>query len=192
MIRISGGELRGRQIYCAKGKAIRPTTSFVRESLFSILGTATIRGARFLDLFAGCGIVGIEALSRGAAFVEAVESAQAHCRILEKNREHLHLPHTRYQITCQDVFAWIERHKTGNSKAEPFTLIFMDPPYAMEGADAVVEACFAHHLLAPDGLLIWESALKQPPEPQHTQQIETRSYGSSTLSFFKYPVLSES
>jgi 16S rRNA (guanine966-N2)-methyltransferase len=186
MIRISGGRFRGQNIHCPKGKAVRPTTAFVRESLFNILGPR-LADTRLLDLFAGCGIVGVEALSRGVAFVQAVEMAPGHCRILEKNREHLKLSPETYKITCQDVFAWLKRLPQPLSEGQRFDIIFLDPPYAMANADAVVDACFAQQILAKDGLLIWESAQKNPVVPPHAEFVEARRYGSSTLSFFRYP-----
>jgi 16S rRNA (guanine966-N2)-methyltransferase len=186
MIRISGGRFRGRQLYCAQGKSIRPTTSFVRESLFSILGPRII-DARVLDLFAGCGIVGIEALSRGAASVVALENVSAHCRLLEKNREHLSLNPSEYAILCQDAFRWAKNLPHPVPESQQFDVIFLDPPYALEGVNAVVVACFQHQLLSSHGTLVWESGHKVVPEVVGAQRIDTRTYGESALSFFRYP-----
>ncbi len=186
MIRISGGRFRGRQIHCPKGKEVRPTTAFVRESLFSILGPQ-IQEARFLDLFAGCGIVGVEALSRGASSVTAVERAAAHCRLLEKNREHLGLASSEYEVLCQDVFTWASRLPERCPEHQQKDVVYLDPPYALTGVDAVVAACFQHHLLSSYGVLIWETAAQVSPKaPPGVVIADQRRYGTSMLSFFKY------
>jgi 16S rRNA (guanine966-N2)-methyltransferase len=181
MIRISGGQFRSRQIQCPKGKDVRPTTSFVRESLFNILGPKIVE-ARFLDLFAGCGIVGLEALSRGASFVEAVELSSRHCQILDKNRTFLNIQPEQYQITCADAFDWV-RQQAGS---EQYDIIFMDPPYALEGVFKVIQACFQNSLLVPGGLLVWESNQKAPKLPEGAMLVDTRTYGESTLRFLTY------
>ena len=102
MIRITGGRFRGRSIKCSSGPGLRPTTAFVRESLFSILATR-LKDARLLDLCAGSGIVGFEAISRGAAYVEAVEKSRREGQMLSKTREELHIPWEQYAIQIQDI-----------------------------------------------------------------------------------------
>ncbi len=186
MIRIGGGQLRGQQIYCPKGKDIRPTTSLLRESLFNIL-SARLGNARFLDLFAGCGIVGIEALSRGAQCVIAVEKVPAHCRILEKNRDRVSFTPEQYQIICQDVFQWIKRLPLEENPKNRFDLIFLDPPYALEGVFELVEMCFEKKLLSQKGMLVWESGRQITPNtPTQATLIDARPYGTSLLSFFQF------
>lgn len=187
MIRITGGQFRGREITCPKGQAVRPSTSFMRESLFNILGSRIIE-ARFLDLFAGCGIVGLEALSRGAGSVMAVESKPQHCKILEKNRQLLNLELFKYQISCHDAFAWVQKQ---SFQTEPFDIIFLDPPYALENIESIIETCFKRNVLSPDGILVWENNRKTLPPISSAVLSETRRYGSSNLSFFKYPESSE-
>lgn len=186
MIRITGGQFRGRQLHCPKGKAVRPTTAFVRESLFSMLGSR-IQNARFLDLFAGCGVVGFEALSRGASCVVAVEKAPAHCRVLEKNRATLRIEPEVYQVVCQDVFRWIQRWPVSDTNRARFDLIFMDPPYRLPHVEQVVEESLKKRLLAPEGLLIWESGCKEVPAVTGAHCIESRQYGESVVRIFTYP-----
>lgn len=182
MIRITGGRFRGRQIHCPKGKNVRPTTAFVRESLFSILGSR-LPGARFLDLYAGSGIVGLEALSRGAAVAHAVEGALAHCRILEKNRALLALSKEQYRIDCQTTQQWLKGVTASGSAS--YDIVYCDPPYAaVEEALDVIQDCFAKQVVSTEGVLVLESALKQLPVTLGAFLIETRQYGSSTLFFF--------
>lgn len=186
MIRISGGKFRGRQLNCPKGKAVRPTTAFVRESLFSILGPRVV-DCRFLDVFAGCGIVGVEALSRGAAFVLAIDKSPGHCRILEKNREHLNLSEEQYHIACDDAFVWAKRLPEATGPDQPFDIIYMDPPYDMGGIDELIDLYFSRNVLAPHGLMVVESGRKQQRQSQVAAITDTRQYGESVLTFFQFP-----
>jgi 16S rRNA (guanine966-N2)-methyltransferase len=186
LIRVSGGQFRGRQIYCPKGDEVRPTTAFVRESLFNILGQRVV-GARFLDLFTGSGIVGIEALSRGAAFVEAVDYKKEHRYYLEKTKALLKLDTSCYKITCMDVFPWCRRLPVTLPKKDRFDIIFLDPPYALREVFFIVEQCFSRQLLASDGILIWESGQRYPPTIAGARMMRTNAYGASNLAFFSYP-----
>ena len=124
-MRIVGGRLRGRALAAPKSQAIRPTADRLRESLFNILTHAygdPIAGARVLDLFAGTGALGIEALSRGAASVMLVESDRAAVAAIEQNFAQTGLSG---RVRKQDVFDFLGHAST----AEPYDLIFADPPY---------------------------------------------------------------
>ncbi len=186
MIRITGGRFRGQQIFCPKGEAVRPTTSFMRESLFSILATR-VMDAHVLDLFAGCGTIGFEALSRGAREVLAVEKSGAQVRMLERSRDKLKLGSQEYQIIHQDVFAWVKAQPVSPAEVSQFDLIFLDPPYALEGVETIILTCFEKRLLHPSGQLVWENAAAKVPEPLMPYHRESRKYGNSALSFFSFP-----
>ncbi len=189
MIRITGGQYRGRQIYCPKGKTVRPTTAFVRESLFSIL-SGRLSKVRVLDLFAGSGIVGFEALSRGAAFVTAVEQSATQGRMIEKNLDLLNIPEYEYQLIVQDAMTWVKQLPPETLETEQYDLIYLDPPYVMgEKAVPLIELLLQKQVLHPAGVLVWESDLKTFPEVAGAQLNDTRRYGESSLGFFSYRVL---
>ncbi len=185
MIRITGGQFKGQQIQCPKGQAIRPTTAFVRESLFSIWQNC-LPQARFLDLFAGCGIVGLEALSRGASCVTAVEKAPAHCRLLKSNAEKLGVPVASYEIICRDVFDWLKSLRNHPAQRPmPYDLVFVDPPFRLEEVSWILQACFEVGLIASTGQLVWESPPHQEPvDIPWATRTQVRRYSTSTVHFY--------
>lgn len=127
-MRIVAGEYRGRPLRSLKGDATRPTTDRVREALMSSLYSArgTFEGARVLDAFAGSGALGLEALSRGASFVQFCEQGREAARIVEANISSLKVPRDRYALRRGDTFTLPQ------TKGPAFDLIFLDPPYAFE------------------------------------------------------------
>src|SRR5512140_3045118 len=123
-MRISGGESKGRKIKPPKHGGVRPTSDKVREALFSILG-GTVDDACFLELFAGTGAVGIEALSRGAARAVFVDSSVKSTRLISENLESLGY-RDRAAIVAKDVLQFL--NKTA-AELGPFDIVFVDPPY---------------------------------------------------------------
>jgi 16S rRNA (guanine966-N2)-methyltransferase len=123
-IRIVAGSLRGRKLTCTVSANLRPTPQMVREALFSILGNA-VPGRLFLDVFAGTGVVGLEALSRGAAAVTFVERDFRLIADLERHADAFGVG-DRVRIARTDVYRWIERWQ---APAEPVT-VFLSPPFA--------------------------------------------------------------
>jgi len=156
-VRIIGGRWRGRRLQVHNARELRPSPDRVRVTLFNWL-TPVIEGARCLDLFAGTGVLGFEALSRGAARTVFVESNRALC---EQLREHAAmLDAGGAEIVGMDAFVWL------NSNREVFDVVFLDPPF---GTDMAAESCArianSGHL-APGGLIYVESGAGfQPPEP---------------------------
>ena len=144
-MRIIAGTHRGRRIAAPKGLATRPTGDRVREAAFNLIGP--VDDARVLDLFAGSGALGLEALSRGAASVTFVESDKAACRTIADNLAKLKL--TGARVTCGDA-VWAVRRDSG-----PYDLILVDPPYE---AWSELEPKLAQHLprlLAPRSRRWW-------------------------------------
>ena len=156
-MRVTGGQLAGRRLSAPRGSAVRPTSDRVRESLFARL--EPLDGVTVLDLFAGTGALGIEALSRGAASAVFVERAGPSLRCLERNLEVLGLG-DRARVLRSEVHRAIRRL----ARSGPgFSLVLMDPPY--EAADAVevmreVRRC---GILAPGGVLVLETSRRHPP-----------------------------
>jgi len=171
-LRIVGGQLGGRRIEAPPGRSVRPTRERVREAWFSALGER-IDGARVLDLFAGSGALGIEALSRGAALVHFVEADGRAYRVLRRNLESLGVE-DRARLHRGDVFRLLDRLRAGPR----FDVALADPPYG-EGLAARLVDRFEREPFA--GLLCVEHA---PSERLAGRPVRERTYGESTLSFF--------
>jgi 16S rRNA (guanine966-N2)-methyltransferase len=157
-MRIVGGRLRGRALASPKpGAAIRPTADRLRESLFNILLHAygdPVSGARVLDLFAGTGALGLEALSRGAAFALFVDDGAEARALIRENVAALGLGGVT-RVFRRDATKLGAAHPV-----EPFTLVFLDPPYGRGLAAPALAAARAGGWLAPDALVVVEEAAK--------------------------------
>jgi 16S rRNA (guanine966-N2)-methyltransferase len=171
-MRIIAGSHRGHRIAAPKGRDTRPTSDRVRESAFNLVGP--VDDAVVLDLFAGSGALGLEALSRGAASAVLVESDRDACRTINANLEKLKLHAT---VLCQDVVRAVA------SDRRTFDLIFCDPPYDYDRTRLAPQLA---RLLSPDGVLVWESAGREPPPelPGLTERT-SRKYGSARLTLFE-------
>jgi 16S rRNA (guanine966-N2)-methyltransferase len=131
LIRITGGELRGRSLRVAAGTRTRPSAARLREALFSMLGPR-VKDARVADLFAGSGVLGLEALSRGAAHVVFVEIDPRAVRMLHENLQRLGLDEARARVHRGDARRFLRRWADPGSRtgsAEAVRLVLMDPPY---------------------------------------------------------------
>ncbi len=176
------GSAKGRRITCADGKAVRPTASRVREAVFSILGSR-VPDARVLDLYAGVGTLGMEALSRGAAHVDFVESHRLHAALIHRNLEHLGFD-DRASVACQDVRRYLQ-----TPRGDGYQIVFVDPPYNAGELPHVLPALFRANIIDPSGVIVVEharSAEGPPGAPWKT----TRSYhyGKTTVTLF-FPAL---
>ncbi|MBN1504524.1 MAG: 16S rRNA (guanine(966)-N(2))-methyltransferase RsmD [Candidatus Eisenbacteria bacterium] len=155
-MRITGGSLRGRLLRAPKGKATRPTSSRVREAVFDIVG-GRITDARVLDLYAGSGALGIEALSRGALFAAFVEASPSAVRAILENLRELELE-DRARVIRGSASAALERL---SGAGERFTVVFADPPYAGRAAEETLRATAASGVLAPGSLVVVEHTKRQ-------------------------------
>ena len=178
-VKVTGGALRGRQIRVPEGS--RPSSSRVREALFSIWGER-IAGCRFLDLFAGSGAVGIEALSRGAELAVLVEGSGRRFRGLAANLSDLDL--RRCEARRLDLPR--ELTKLSSEYRESFDLIFADPPYAFSALERLLDGC--EELLAQGGELAIEHSrrVSTPAESGGLARVDQRSYGESSMSFYRW------
>lgn len=175
-LRVIGGALRGRKLEAPRTDATRPTLDRVRESIFNLLGPLP-PGLRVLDLFAGSGALGIEALSRGAESVVFVERAREPLRTLRANVAALDLA-GRARISTLDA---------GTSAAwgdGPFDLAFADPPWPDAYEDAVLAAAAAG--LAPGGRLVLEHPRERTPPlaPEPLELRKERSYGATGVAVY--------
>jgi 16S rRNA (guanine966-N2)-methyltransferase len=149
VLRITGGEFRGRKLKTLPGLATRPTAGRVKEALFSILG-GEVSGAEVLDLFAGSGALGLEALSRGAQHVVFVERDKKAAALIRANCETLGTK--AVEVVCADVFSWLA-HRRG-----AFDLIFLDPPYRQSLARRTLDLLNDNSLLKYKGVVVVETA----------------------------------
>ena len=182
-MRVVGGRLRGRAIAAPSSQAIRPTADRLRETLFNILlhGYAgTVEGARVLDLFSGTGALGIEASSRGAAFVLFVDDGAEARALLRDNVEALGLGGVT-RIFRRDAV------KLGPvAPLEPFSLAFLDPPYGKGLAEQALAAARDGGWLVKDALVVVEEAIASKfSAPEGFEEIERRDYGDSELIFLR-------
>jgi len=179
-LRIVGGAFRGRRLASLgrgdAGAHLRPTADRVRESLFSILtGLGVLGGARVLDLFAGTGALGLEALSRGAAQVTFVENGRTALRLLRDNIERCGVGE-RAEILARDA------RRPGPAPA-PCTLVFLDPPYDRGLGEAALAAALAGGWIAPGALVVWEEGAPVAPPPV-LSPIDERRYGDTWIRLF--------
>lgn len=182
-MRIIGGSAKKRKLQTPKGSSIRPTTDWVREALFNILGP-TIEGARVLDLFAGTGSVGLEAISRGASFVTLVEKNPYALNLLRSNLETCGF-NEKSHMAAKEAIRFIQ-HMAKFPPAQTYDFIFADPPYNSHLADKLL-AEIAPSCLSPSGLLIIEHPTSNHPAHQDTAWEKKREavYGKTTLSFYR-------
>jgi 16S rRNA (guanine966-N2)-methyltransferase len=182
-MRIVGGALRGRAIIAPKSKAIRPTADRLREALFNILVHSfddPVTGARVLDLFAGTGALGIEALSRGAALALFVDDgAEAHA-LLRENVATLGLGGTS-KVFRRDATKLGEPHPL-----PPFSLAFLDPPYGQGLATAALNSARNGGWLTPDALIVVEEATKAHfAAPDGFRDLDRRRYDDTEFVFLR-------
>ena len=184
-MRIIAGEYRGRVLKSPPSLQIRPTSDRLRETLFNVIAPR-IEGARFLDLCAGSGAVGIEALSRGAAFVHFVDRARKMCGLVEANLDLCGVPEDQTEVVLSEAADYLRR--AAAKGAGPWDIAFFDPPYATDYLP-VLEAFGARDapLLADDGLLVVEhhhkNALKD--EVGRLRRWRILKQGDSALSFYE-------
>jgi len=182
-MRVIAGKYRSRPLRSLKGQVLRPTSDRLRETLFNILGP-TVEGAMFVDLYAGTGAVGIEALSRGARGVIFVEQHSAAVALVRRNLESLGIG-VEAEVLGMDVARAVERLEAHRVHAQ---FIFLDPPYAAdEEYEAALDALGESTLVAPGGRVIVEH-LRRRALPDRVGELErTRvvGQGDAALSFYR-------
>ncbi len=203
-MRVTGGDFCGRTLKVPKTDAIRPTQDRVRQALFNII-QSEVAGSDFLDLFAGSGAVGIEALSRGANSATFVEASRKHVAVLKENLEmvvgrrlatcdarlsaDVRQQTTNYQLpttTCfqQDVYHWIGAY-SGNG----FSIGFADPPYALgeeRGYASFLKTLAERNVIRPGGIFIAEmTAVQKAEETPGWELLRDRTYGKTRLCLWR-------
>jgi 16S rRNA (guanine(966)-N(2))-methyltransferase RsmD len=181
-MRIIGGRYRGRRI--AMPRDIRPTKDKVREAIFNIVAES-IKGSRVLDLFAGSGGLGLEALSRGASYVAFVDNSRICTVIIDKNLKITAEEDGQYaEILTKDAFAAI---KALYGRKEKFDIIFLDPPYYKNLIRKCLKNISVYDILTPSGFIIAEHFKKDEP-PQAIEGLKLfrqKTYGDTVISMYK-------
>jgi 16S rRNA (guanine966-N2)-methyltransferase len=177
-MRIIAGERKGHTIFAPKGLDTRPTSDRVRENVFNIVAP-WVEGGRVLDLYAGSGAMGLEALSRGAASAVFVEAEPQAIRAIERNLDKLRL--TGATVLRRDAITGLAQEAASGRK---YDLVLADPPYSMTDYDAL--ARYLPLVLAADGLVVLESAAKTEPELSGLAVRSTRRYGSTRVTVFEH------
>jgi len=176
-IRVTGGEFRGRELEYPRERILRPTMGRTREAVFNVLG-ADAFGSVFVDLFAGAGAVGIEALSRGAGTVHFVESSSEVVAYLRRNIERLSVTAPRAHVHEMDVEEFLAR-----DLAAPGQLVFADPPYEA-GAARNLLAHYSQTRYPALRRLVIEHRGGLGPASGCVRLDEERRYGDTSVSFF--------
>jgi 16S rRNA (guanine966-N2)-methyltransferase len=179
-VRIIAGRHRGRRLVAPAGLAVRPTGDRAREALFAILehGEPPLLGARFLDLFAGTGAIGLEAISRGAAMALLVEQDAAALRAAAANRDRLGEERTVAILRA-------DASRLGRA-TQPFDIVFLDPPYGGGLAEPTLAALLAGGWLARGARVICELAANEPLAPPDGLALEDeRRYGRTRFAFLR-------
>jgi 16S rRNA (guanine966-N2)-methyltransferase len=182
-MRVVGGRLKGRNLVSPSSRDIRPTADRLRESVFNILIHAyddPIQGARVLDLFAGTGALGIEAISRGASFALFVDNGAEARALLRNNVEALALGGVT-KVYRRDATSLGPAHPM-----EPFSLVFLDPPYRMQLAEKALASLCDGGWLTPGALLVVEEAKAAAfAAPDGFEELERRVYDDTEFVFLR-------
>ena len=177
-----GGSLRGRKLVAPRGEEVRPTADRVREALFNILG-GSVEGAVFLDLFAGSGAIGIEAVSRGAARVVLVESGRTALAALERNLRILAAEGPAILVRSP----WPRALAVQALRTEaPFTIVFADPPWEDAPFPSILESLSAPGVTAEDARVILEHEARTgaPERGGRFERVRVATYGRAGLAFY--------
>jgi 16S rRNA (guanine(966)-N(2))-methyltransferase RsmD len=192
-MRVIAGTYRSRQLLAPRGMETRPTSDRLRETLFNIIAPR-IDGCRFVDLYAGTGAVGIEALSRGAAHVWFAENAKAALASIRGNFAALKIGRG-FTLEDRGVGAMLQRL---DKVTQPIDLVFLDPPYEAEaeytGTLGFLGSARGRQILAADALVIAEHSSKAKLAARYGGLEQTRALkqGDAALSFFAFPVAEQS
>ena len=187
--RITGGRFHGRRLFVPSSQVTRPARARVRRSVFDILAQ-TVAGTRWLDLYAGSGSLGLEALSRGAEFVAFVEAGKDGSRSLSRNLEELRVGEDEACMVRRRIPQLFQQPAPG----APFDLVSMDPPFIVSReADSLKALCEGLSAAGRNGWwhsetrLIWEEPGRAPaPVPGGFEEVDRRDYGTSRVRFFRF------
>src|SRR5687768_13174771 len=182
-MRVISGSYGGRLLKSPPDNKTRPTSDRLRETLFNVLAPRIEQETRFLDLCAGTGAVGIEAISRGAAFVTFVDRSKRSCALIEENLDKLDIPESQTEILGLEA-----ENFTGREHPLGWDIAFFDPPYESDYSIVLHEFGFNKTLLRPDSLLVVEHHTKKqvPDEVGGLRRWRIIKQGETSLSFYEH------
>ena len=185
-MRIVSGQYRGKAIIAPPGDATRPTSDRARQAVFNILEHAAwapeLHGARVIDVFAGSGALGLEALSRGASFCLFVETADPARGAIRENIDAMSL----FGVTRVHRRDATDLGPRPSSAGAPFDIAFLDPPYARGLGEKALDALVAGDWLAPGAIVMFERGRDEPdPAPAGFERLDARDYGAARVFFFR-------
>lgn len=182
-MRVIAGQYRGRTLKSPADTRTRPTSDRLRETLFNVLAPRIGESTRFLDLCAGTGAIGIEAMSRGAGFATFVDKSRRACALIEDNLDHLGIPEDSTEIVCVPAETFVGReHHNG------WDIVYLDPPYDIDYSTVLYEFGSEHSVLLKDeGVLIVEhhSKMGMPDAVGQLRRWRILKQGDSSLSFYE-------
>jgi 16S rRNA (guanine(966)-N(2))-methyltransferase RsmD len=180
-MRVISGLYKGRRLKTVEGLKVRPSSDRLRETLFNVLST-TVEGAKFVDLCAGSGAVGIEALSRGAAHVTFIESSRRAAEVISENLRHCGIVQG-VRVINRDVVSVLKYFAAHHLQ---FDIFFFDPPYASDLYSPVMWTLAKHKLIAEAGIVIVEHRRTTGPAPSydHLRPYREIKQGDSCLTFY--------
>lgn len=181
-MRVVGGRLKGRRLFSSRAASLRPTTDKVREAVFDILASRLrLEGLRVLDLFAGTGAMGIEAMSRGASGAVFVEKDRSAVSVIRKNLEVTRLAESAVVIN-RDASGAI---RALTAKGERFSLVFMDAPYDTPLTAGTIEELATSSILGPGAIIVAETSKRTELDATEGLELtDKRRYGDTALWFF--------
>jgi 16S rRNA (guanine966-N2)-methyltransferase len=177
-MRVVGGRLGGRSLVAPRGRGTRPTPERVREALFSIL--ASVEDLRVLDLFAGSGALGIEAVSRGAEALTLVDSSPRAIAAIKRNLNALGI---EAEVRHQKALAFLEQARVGRRQ---YDLVFLDPPYGDAPRLGPQLSAALAPVLAPDARVVFESDRRAAPELEPLRGVDERRYGDTLIRIYAH------
>lgn len=180
-MRVISGTAKGRRLKAPPGLNTRPITDMIKEALFNVWGSKVV-DARILDLFAGSGSVGIEALSRGAREVVFIDNANTAVRVIRENLDHCQF-RSGFEVLCGDVFRLLQRI---SQQGRQFDLVYVDPPFVREDIfEPVMEAISQAEIVSADGIVVIRSPRKKEM-PSFSSLVKYRqgNYGESSLHYY--------
>jgi 16S rRNA (guanine(966)-N(2))-methyltransferase RsmD len=187
-LRIIAGKYRGRNLKSPPSLEVRPTSDRLREALFNVIAPRIV-DAHFLDLCAGSGAVGIEALSRGARQVTFVDRSRKMCSLIESNLELCRIEEDKGELVQSEAHDYLQRIlRKGSGRLDPWDIIFFDPPYAIDYLPILETlGSQAPTLLTETGLVIVEHHHKKvlPDEFSSIRRVRILKQGDSALSFYE-------
>ena len=176
-MRVITGKFKGRKLVSHKGDLFRPTLDKVKESIFNVLGDDVI-DANVLDLFCGCGSLGLEAQSRGAMRATFIDNDKTVMGITIKNIEQLDIGH-KSKFILSDAFKFLESHE-----GPGFDIIFADPPYADQYGSKIIDLIVKNDILKPGSIFVLERFKKDKTETKLLKMAKQLNFGQTEVDFY--------